>query len=633
MLRLTPLSVYMVSSLYSNCCSFLDCWRQVWLGDTRAIDGIAMTNEEPTSLTKSLFAVQLEVTAKLLEAEHRKMEALKTELEAGPHIDSPSVMTGDSLERQQQNFGRLQMQYDRLNKEYQAAAASVFRKATQPQKSQRSVPALGMKQTAKARPSIFDSIASGQQPAKHSRRKPSYGGNSDGFFVSPTGSESSLTSDMPDDGDQKYLYYDSEGDLVSGTGDALIEHFIPTPSHYPDRVFIFAFLLCSRLFVKPYELLSRVLRTFHAQYEAYKSSHFNEEKNPGTNVVQLLSEWTETFAYDFRDERMMRSLKEITQLCATINVELRRNVGQVMQGLIKKLATLDKYEEMLSRANAAAAEKREMQSTRMNIMEMCTDPLILAQQLTHIEAERLCNIGPEEFVQTFSEEATADGTAFRDMKKTTNLEAYVEWFNRLTYLVATEICYVQSTKQRARVIEYFVDVARECYSFCNFNSFMAIVSGLNMTPVCRLKKTWAKVNTTDFDTFETHMNPSLNFSNYRTALAEAPSTGEDDKCVVPFFSLLVKDIYFLNYSTKSRLPDGQINFRKFWELAKIITQFLSWKQASCSFIRHKTILNYLMTIPVASEDRLYLASMDAEMPDSQFEKERHRALKQKLAGR
>ncbi len=29
-------------------------------------------------------------------------------------------------------------------------------------------------------------------------------------------------------------------------------------------------------------------------------------------LVQLLTEWTETFPYDFRDERMMRSLKEMT---------------------------------------------------------------------------------------------------------------------------------------------------------------------------------------------------------------------------------------------------------------------------------------------------------------------------------
>lgn len=33
-------------------------------------------------------------------------------------------------------------------------------------------------------------------------------------------------------------------------------------------------------------------------------------------IVQLLAEWTETFPYDFRDERMMRSLKEMTHRLA-----------------------------------------------------------------------------------------------------------------------------------------------------------------------------------------------------------------------------------------------------------------------------------------------------------------------------
>lgn len=30
--------------------------------------------------------------------------------------------------------------------------------------------------------------------------------------------------------------------------------------------------------------------------------------------------------------------------------------------------------------------------------------------------------------------------------------------------------------------------------------------------------------------------------------------------VIPFFSLLIKDIYFLNEGCSSRLPDGHVNF-------------------------------------------------------------------------
>lgn len=36
-------------------------------------------------------------------------------------------------------------------------------------------------------------------------------------------------------------------------------------------------------------------------------------------------------------------------------------------------------------------------------------------------------------------------------------------------------------KHRARVMEFFIDVARECFNIGNFNSLMAIVCELNLT--------------------------------------------------------------------------------------------------------------------------------------------------------
>lgn len=75
-------------------------------------------------------------------------------------------------------------------------------------------------------------------------------------------------------------------------------------------------------------------------------------------------------------------------------------------------------------------------------MELCPDPKILAQHLCHVELERLSFIGPEEFVQTFAQENEACETNLANAKKTKNLEAYIDWFNRLSYLVGSEICKV-----------------------------------------------------------------------------------------------------------------------------------------------------------------------------------------------
>uniref|UniRef100_A0A669PYE2 RasGEF domain family member 1B n=1 Tax=Phasianus colchicus TaxID=9054 RepID=A0A669PYE2_PHACC len=435
------------------------------------------------------------------------------------------------------------------------------------------------------------------------------------------------------------LYY-HDNNLLSGSLEALIQHLVPSVDYYPDRTYIFTFLLSSRLFMHPYELMAKVC---HLCIEQQRLSEPGQDKNRirkiAPKILQLLTEWTETFPYDFRDERMMRNLKELAQRITSGDEMYRKNVQQLLQNLLRKLATVSQYEEVLAKINATSTDrltvlKTKPQSIQRDIITVCNDPYTLAQQLTHIELERLNYIGPEEFVQAFVQKDPLDNdkSCYGDRKKSRNLEAYVEWFNRLSYLVATEICMPVKKKHRARVIEYFIDVARECFNIGNFNSLMAIISGMNMSPVSRLKKTWAKVKTAKFDILEHQMDPSSNFYNYRTALRGATQRSltahsNREKIVIPFFSLLIKDIYFLNEGCANRLPNGHVNFEKFWELAKQVSEFMSWKQVECPFERDRKILQYLLTIPVFSDDALYLASYESESPENHIEKDRWKTLR------
>jgi len=80
-------------------------------------------------------------------------------------------------------------------------------------------------------------------------------------------------------------------------------------------------------------------------------------------------------------------------------------------------------------------------------MEVCSSASLLGQQLTLVELERLSFIGPEEFVQAFAKDSPHIDSSFKDMKKTKNLESYVHWFNRLSYLVASEVCKVTASSE------------------------------------------------------------------------------------------------------------------------------------------------------------------------------------------
>lgn len=276
---------------------------------------------------------------------------------------------------------------------------------------------------------------------------------------------------------------------------------VPTNDYYPDRSYIFAFLLSSRLFVKPYQLLSKIwdlsqqqqnLKSF-IQVSHWTTYHYINLKelsrlqqklaqnNPKLGrftqyLIQLLAEWVDTFPYDFRDERLMTQIRDITQITIQINPSLRSDVSQLLQNLLSKLQSLEKYEEYMEKLNqqtggdecdsndksnglqqqisvhsnhshkSSSSNSSSVVSTlthQTDISEMCSSPLILAHQLTHIELERLSHIGPEEFVQAFTKEHPSIETSFKDLKKTRNLESYVTWFNRLSYLVATDVIKVR----------------------------------------------------------------------------------------------------------------------------------------------------------------------------------------------
>uniref|UniRef100_A0A3Q2PFQ9 RasGEF domain family member 1C n=1 Tax=Fundulus heteroclitus TaxID=8078 RepID=A0A3Q2PFQ9_FUNHE len=413
--------------------------------------------------------------------------------------------------------------------------------------------------------------------------------------------------------------------ITSASLETLIQNLVPTADYYPEKAYVFTFLLSARLFIPPSELLSRVCEQCIKQQQLDQSPLDTVVRKFGPKILQLLTEWTETFPSDFRDEKMVGHLKDIIHRIAPCDEAYWKTLNQMLQKLSQRLALLSQGEESIVKVSLNASSisdklvafKTKPPPIQKDILSICNDPYMLAQQLTHVELEHLRHIGPEEFVQAFVQKDPLDGTQVSFQEKTTNLEAYVRWFNRLCYLVATEICMPAKKKQRATMIEFFIDVARECFNIGNFNSLMAIISGMNMTPVSRLKKTWSKTKTAKFFILEVTTTRWIQQETFTTT-GRLPTEAH---------SLLIKDIYFLNEGCANRLPNGHVNFEKFMELARQVGEFMTWKQVECPFEEDRAILHYLHTAPIFSEDGLYLASYESESPENQVEKDRWKALR------
>ncbi len=77
--------------------------------------------------------------------------------------------------------------------------------------------------------------------------------------------------------------------------------------------------------------------------------------------------------------------------------------------------------------------------------------------------------------------------------------------------------------------------------------------------------------------------------------------------VIPFFSLLVKDLYFVNEGCATLVPsNGHLNFEKFSRLGLRLSEFAQWKNVECPYDKLSAIADFLQCYPIFSEDgKLY----------------------------
>ncbi|KAJ0183853.1 hypothetical protein K1T71_000276 [Dendrolimus kikuchii] len=422
-----------------------------------------------------------------------------------------------------------------------------------------------------------------------------------------------------------------DGQIVSATLESLVDMLKPGGS----RSFAFTFLLCSRLFVKPHELLNKLCKRYFKNYEKLGKVDLDKELSEMIALVRVLSQWTSMFPYDFRDDRVMALVRSITQRCAAEHMaSVRVEMSTTLEKLLDKLTALEQYEETLLDIPQVSSVDLLSQG---DILTLGLTPVELANQLTIVELHRLSFVGPEEFVQTFAPIQPSQGPStcgkssinlhHIETKSTRNLEAYADWFNRLSYLVATDIVKPVKSKHRARVIEQWVMTARECFNLGNFNSLMAVISALNMSPITRLRKTWSRTSTVcgqQLRQLELCVEPSGNHARYRAALAAAPTA-----TAVPLLSVTCRDLHFANQGSPSKLAGNRVNFEKCTLLGRHVSTQLAARRLTSEESPAPPppapllpVWRFLNDRSTLTELALEITSFEREPPSDHLEKER-----------
>ncbi|EFB14446.1 hypothetical protein PANDA_022338 [Ailuropoda melanoleuca] len=123
---------------------------------------------------------------------------------------------------------------------------------------------------------------------------------------------------------------------------------------------------------------------------------------------------------------------------------------------------------------------------------MAFPPQLVAEQLTIIDAELFKKVVPSHCLGSIWSKRNKPGNEHL----APTVRAAITHYQSVTSCVITTCLrdLSMTAQDRARVVEYWIQVAQECQILRNYSSLHAILSALRNTSICGLKNTWQQVS-------------------------------------------------------------------------------------------------------------------------------------------
>ncbi|XP_067848689.1 rap guanine nucleotide exchange factor 2 isoform X2 [Heptranchias perlo] len=301
------------------------------------------------------------------------------------------------------------------------------------------------------------------------------------------------------------------------------------------------------------ELPDQVLRVFKADQQS-RYIMISRDTTAKEVVIQALREFAVTAA------------AESYSLC---------EVSITPEGVIKQRRLPDQLSKLADRIQLSGRYylKNNMETETLcsdeHAQELLRESHIILLQLSTIEVatqlsmrnfELFRNIEPTEYID--------DLFKLKSKTECVNLKKFESIINQETFWVATEILREPNQLKRMKIMKHFIKMALHCRECKNFNSMFAIISGLYLAPVARLRNTWEKLPSKYeklFQDLQDLLDPSRNMAKYRNVL----NNQNLQPPIIPLFPVIKKDLTFLHEGNDSKV-EGLVNFEKLRMIAKEI---------------------------------------------------------------
>ncbi|KAF4014833.1 hypothetical protein G4228_006131 [Cervus hanglu yarkandensis] len=209
-----------------------------------------------------------------------------------------------------------------------------------------------------------------------------------------------------------------------------------------------------------------------------------------------------------------------------------------------------------------------VKESQLSMLQLST--IEVATQLSMRDFDLFRNIEPTEYIDDLFKLESKTGN--------THLKEFEDIVNQETFWVASEVLTESNQLKRMKIIKHFIKIALHCRECKNFNSMFAIISGLNLASVARLRGTWEKLPSKyekHFQDLQDLFDPSRNMAKYRNIL----SSQSMQPPIIPLFPVVKKDMTFLHEGNDSKV-DGLVNFEKLRMIAKEIRQVVRMTSAN-----------------------------------------------------
>ncbi|NXV91853.1 GNDS protein, partial [Calonectris borealis] len=264
-------------------------------------------------------------------------------------------------------------------------------------------------------------------------------------------------------------------------------------------------------------------------------------------------------------------------------------------------------------------------------------PEMVAEQFTLMDAELFKKVVPYHCLGCIWSQRDKKGKEHL----APTIRATVSQFNSVANCVIATCLGDRSLKpqQRAKVVERWIEVARECRILKNFSSLRAILSALQCNAIHRLKKTWDEVlRRESFRTFHElseifsdENNHSLSrellikegtskFATLEINPKRAQKRQQQQREMgvmqgtIPYLGTFLTDLVMLDTAMKDFLDGGLINFEKRRKEFEVIAQ-IKLLQSACnnySFTQEDQFVDWFHSLERLSEAESYGLSCEIE---------------------